>query len=382
MAIARLHSRQMTDEGTPPGPPRFPPVEEPPSEPPGWPPPGSGWPPTDQHGNIPPGSLQGGPSGHWLHPLDVGRTFSSSWRLFRLRWRPMVAAILVVSLPVAVLSAVIQGYVVSTSMQDWLEQYFAAVRAGEVSNLPLPPASFGLTYVIGILSGILGMIANAAVINIVDASYRGSTSTAGQALRAAFGRTLTFIGIFAALIGVFLAVALIGLLLITALVVVGALLGDAGLTILLSLIGAVGLIAAIIFFALRWSLAPQVVMVEGAGALKSLGRSWRLIDGSTWRLLGYYLLLALIFIGYFLVVGLIVGGLQLLLFGPGFRIENGQIVALFNPLALVFSTVLSALALAIISPLWVTVLTLFYFDLRWRRGEPLPNAATAPAVAA
>ena len=266
----------------------------------------------------------------------------------------MVAAILVVSLPVALLSAVIQGYVVSTSMQDWLEQYFAAVRAGEVSNLPLPPASFGLTYVIGILSGILGMIANAAVINIVDASYRGSTSTAGQALRAAFGRTLTFIGIFAALIGVFLAVALIGLLLITALVVVGALLGDAGLTILLSLIGAVGLIAAIIFFALRWSLAPQVVMVEGASALKSLGRSWRLIDGSTWRLLGYYLLLALIFIGYFLVVGLIVGGLQLLLFGPGFRIENGQIVALFNPLALVFSTVLSALALAIISPLWVT----------------------------
>ncbi len=294
----------------------------------------------------------------------------------------MVAAILVVSLPVALLSAVIQGYVVSTSMQDWLEQYFAAVRGGEVSNLPLPPASFGLTYVIGILSGILGMIANAAVINVVDASYRGSTSTAGQALRAAFGRTLTFIGIFAALIGVFLAVALIGLLLITALVVVGALLGDAGLTILLSLIGAVGLIAAIIFFALRWSLAPQVVMVEGAGALKSLGRSWRLIDGSTWRLLGYYLLLALIFIGYFLVVGLIVGGLQLLLFGPGFRIENGQIVALFNPLALVISTVLSALALAIISPLWVTVLTLFYFDLRWRRGEPLPNAATAPAVAA
>jgi hypothetical protein len=294
----------------------------------------------------------------------------------------MVGAILIVTLPVAVLSAVVQGYIVSTTMQDWLEQYLAAVRAGDVSNLPLPPATFALTYVIGIVSGILGMIANAAVINIVDASYRGSTSTASQGLRAAFGRTPTFIGIFAALIGLFLAIALIGLLVITALVVVGALLGDAGLTILLSLIGAVGLVAAIIFFALRWSLAPQVVMVEGAGALKSLGRSWRLIDGSTWRLLGYYLLLALIFIGYFLVVGLIVGGLQLLLFGPGFRIESGQIVPLFNPLALAFSTILSALALALVSPLWVTVLTLFYFDLRWRRGEPLPNAATAPAVAA
>ena len=173
-----------------------------------------------------------------------------------------------------------------------------------------------------------------------------------------------------------------GCSLITLLVVVGALIGDAGLTILLALIGAVGLIAAIIFFALRWSLAPQVVMVEGAGALNSLGRSWRLINGSTWRLLGYYLLLVLIFIGYVLAVGLIVAGVQLILFGPGFRVENGAIVALFNPLAVVFSTILSAVALAFISPFWVTVLTLFYFDLRWRRGEPLPApAATSPLPA-
>src|SRR5262249_21924686 len=69
---ARLHSRLMSDQGTPPGPPRFPPIEEPPSPPSGWPPPGSGNQPPMAHGTPP----QGYPGGHWLHPLDVGRTFS------------------------------------------------------------------------------------------------------------------------------------------------------------------------------------------------------------------------------------------------------------------------------------------------------------------
>jgi hypothetical protein len=150
----------------------------------------------------------------------------------------------------------------------------------------------------------------------------------------------------------------------------------------LSLIGAVGLVAAIIFFALRWSLAPQVAMVEGAGALRSLGRSWRLIDGSTWRLLGYYLLLGLTLAGFFLLTALVVGLFETLVFGPGFRIEGGQVVIVPPPsIAIVVSSVLSALALALVTPWWVTLLTLFYFDLRWRRGEPLTsNAAATPAA--
>jgi hypothetical protein len=371
----------MGDEGTPPGPPRFPPVDEPPP-PPGWPPPGAGngYPPPHGYGGPSgPSGYPSGPGGHWLHPLDVGRAFGSSWRLFRLRWRPMLGAMLAITVPVALVQALVQGYVVGPALETWTDQYLAAIRSGNVTSVPLPPPIISLTYVVALIAGILGFIANAAVIHIVDANYRGGSATATEGLRAAFGRVMTLLGIYLALIGIFIAVAIIGALIITILVVLGAVIGDVGLTVLLSLIGVIGLIAAVIFFALRWSLAPQAAMIEGVGALKALGRSWRLITGSTWRLLGYFLLIGLVLFG-FIIVGSIVAALVGSLFGSPVRV--GSALATMGPLATTVSALLSAVLFALVTPWWVTLLTLFYYDLRWRRGEPLAGAATAPAVPA
>jgi hypothetical protein len=190
---------------------------------------------------------------------------------------------------------------------------------------------------------------------------------------------ITLLGIFLALIGIFIAVAVIGGLVIIVMVLLGAAIGDVGLTILLSLIGVVGLIAAFIFFALRWSLAPQAAMIEGVGVLKALGRSWRLVTGSTWRLLGYLLLIGLVMFG-FIIVASIFAGIVVLLFGSPVRVGSG--LQTMSPLAATVSALLSSVLFALITPWWVTLLTLFYYDLRWRRGEPMPGAATAPAVSA
>jgi hypothetical protein len=368
----------MGDEGTPPGPPRFPPVDEQPP-PSGWPPPGGeGYPPPyGSSGPSGPSGYPSGPGGHWLHPLDVGRAFSSSWRLFRLRWRPMVGAVLAITVPVAIVQALVQGYVIGPALETWTDQYLAAIRSGDLSSVPLPPPIISLTYVIALFAGVLGIVANAAVIHIVDANYRGGRATATEGLRAAFGRFVTLLGIYLALIGIFIVVALIGGLLITVLVVLGAVIGDVGLTILLSLIGVVGLVAAIIFFALRWSLAPQAAMIEGSGALAALGRSWRLITGSTWRLLGYFLLIGLVLFG-FIIVGSVVAAIVGSIFGSPLRTGAG--LATMSPLATTVSALLSSVLIALVTPWWVTLLTLFYYDLRWRRGEPLAGAATAPVA--
>ena len=256
-------------------------------------------------------------------------------------------------------------------------QYVAALRTGDVTSVPLPPPIISLTYVIALISGILGMVANAAVIHIADANYRGGSASAMEGLRAAFGRLLTLVGIFLALVGIFIAVAVIGGLIITVLVLLGAVIGDVGLTILLSLIGVVGLIAAIIFFAVRWSLAPQAVMIEGVGTRKALGRSWRLITGSTWRLLGYFVLIGLVLFG-FIILGSIVAALVGGLFGSPLGTGAARTM---GPLATTVSALLSAVLFALITPWWVTLLTLFYYDLRWRRGEPLADAATTAPVA-
>lgn len=287
----------------------------------------------------------------------------------------MLGALLAITVPVALVSAVVQGYVIGPALETWTDQYLAAVRSGDVTSVPLPPPIISLTYVIALLSGILGMVANAAVIHIVDANYRGGSASAMEGLRAAFGRVLTLVGIFLALVGIFIAVAVIGGLLITALVLLGAVIGDVGLTILLSLIGIVGLIAAIIFFAVRWSLAPQAAMIEGVGARKALGRSWRLITGSTWRLLGYFVLIGLVLFGF-----IILGSIAAALVGSLFGSTAGSGLRTMGPLATTVSALLSAVLFALISPWVTTLLTLFYYDLRWRRGEPLAGAATAPVA--
>ena len=93
-------------------------------------------------------------------------------------------------------------------------------------------------------------------------------------------------------------------------------------------------------------------------------------------------MIGLVLIGFVLLTGLIVGIIQTIIFGPSFRIENGQVIPLSNPVALFMSSIFSSLALAIITPWWVTLLTLFYFDLRWRRGEQLPGDATVLASTA
>lgn len=62
----------------------------------------------------------------------------------------------------------------------------------------------------------------------------------------------------------------------------------------LALVAAVGVVAAAVFLLVRWSLASPVVALEGVGPIVSLGRSWQLVRGWTWRVLGYGLLIGLV----------------------------------------------------------------------------------------
>ena len=55
------------------------------------------------------------------------------------------------------------------------------------------------------------------------------------------------------------------------------------------LVGVLGVLTTTVFaviIEIRWSLALPVVMLERLGPKASLGRSWRLVRGSAWRVLG------------------------------------------------------------------------------------------------
>jgi hypothetical protein len=110
----------------------------------------------------------------------------------------------------------------------------------------------------------------------------------------------------------------------------------------------------------------QVVLLEGAGAVEGLSRSWRLVAGSGWRVLGYVLVFGLISLG----AALLLGVPQLL-----FNLDPTR------PLDVALSTLLDGAAAALLAPITPLLATLLYYDLRFRAGETAPQPGEDRAVA-
>src|SRR5215213_2342794 len=211
MALARLHSSSMADEGLPGGPPRFPPVDEP-GGPPQWPPPGYPPPGYPAPGFQPP-HAPGYPPGnrrHWLHPLDVGRAYGAAFRMYRLHWKQILGAYAAIILPLTVIFGAVQTFLVTPAISEWEATYFDALRRNELPNFSVPVGSLLVAFLIGLALAIVGVIASAAVVHSVDSIYRGKSATALEAVRAALGRGSTMVGLYLAILAGIIAVVLVG----------------------------------------------------------------------------------------------------------------------------------------------------------------------------
>jgi hypothetical protein len=115
-----------------------------------------------------------------------------------------------------------------------------------------------------------------------------------------------------------------------------------------------------VFVSIRWTFWPQAVIVDQSGPVASLGRSWHLVAGSTWRVIGYALLF-----------GLAAGILQGLIAQLGLIVVDVLAPILQEPLQLVLSFTVNTLATLLLAPVVPVAMTLLYLDLRIRRGERL-----------
>jgi hypothetical protein len=120
------------------------------------------------------------------------------------------------------------------------------------------------------------------------------------------------------------------------------------------------------FVGVRWQFVVMAIMLEGRGAVAALGRSWRLVSGSSWRVLGYLLLLLLVSF----LVGLVVGVLSLIVFGAGVDLRTGQALP-FSAARVAGQSALTVAIGLVIAPFYSAVMTLLYYDLRWRAREEL-----------
>ncbi len=290
----------------------------------------------------------GAPRGYY--PLDLDRILRSTGSLFRFAWRTMLGAALIPYVVAYGLMVPIAA-AVSPVFNDWLARYQAALPLGNPP--PFPDGLQPWVLLLGaaaIATLVAGTIASGAVIHIGDAVFRGRPTTIRGALAVALRRSPALIGAQLLLI-----LAAYGALLLGT--VFGAvLIAGGGFAVFLGLVVIVGAFAATLFLIVRWTLVAQAVVLEQVGPVDGLSRSWRLVAGSGWRVLGYVLMVALMGLAFGLVVTAVP---QSLLHLDPTRSTDVAV-----------GTVVDGLAALLLS-----------YDLRFRAGEAAPQPTEARQTA-
>jgi hypothetical protein len=346
-----------------PAPTAWPPVASSWPAPPGWAPrPGAvpGWNPHGAGGGAPavPGWSPGAPvpatGAGRFRPMGVAELVDASLSLYRRNFVLIVAIAAVIHLPFAILSLLLYQLSGAVAALD---------AAGFRSGLPgLSPASPGALSAAQ-TSALGTLLADAAVVGAVQLLIVLPLSLAAMSRAVSdryLDRPVTVGGSYAAALR--RGGSLLGGILLVMLLVVGEIAVGAALVGLLGALGPVGVVPAIAAVigagvvlavtAVRSTLLPQAVVIEGLGAVAAIRRSWRLVRGACWRTVGILVLVGLLqaFVGALLAVPL-----QLLLSGAGMGTQ--QLV----------SQAAGAVGDVLVSPLSLIALTLLYYDLRIRR---------------
>lgn len=278
--------------------------------------------------------------------MTLGDVLDGMFRLLVANWRTYVVALGVILIPL--------NFIVSYLTT---EVYGGAGLIEQVSN-PAAAEAFlaggpDLVPFIGLIVVALGSFllvtpyVNGLACHIAAAAYEGGTPTPAGALRQTAGK-------YWSLVGVTLLVMLIPTVMLgipVGLLVAGAA-GDVGaLGVLGGLLLLVAIVAAV-WAAVSMSLSYAVVVVERAGPVAAVRRSFRLVRGRFWRVLGT------------LVLGAIIGGMVAQIVALPFSLPGD---AFGRWLGVVFTTAGGVVSAVVSTPLTGNVQTLLYFDGRIRQ---------------
>lgn len=229
-----------------------------------------------------------------VRPMTLGELLDAAFKLLRADFGAFLLAVGAVVIPTQILLTVLSANF-STDLLATLDANPEAIDT-VLNDLGAAVPGFVL---VAVVSEVLLLLAAAAVIRIGAARYLGGAERAADALRAAGRRSLALIG----------SRLLIGLLMI-AIILVPIAVGIAGLAAEVTAVAVVGFLAAVpatvlaVYLYTGFLLSVPAIMLEGAGAVASLGRSRRLVRGRWWPVFGIFLVANLV-VGF---VGLAVGG--------------------------------------------------------------------------
>ncbi|NJM06240.1 hypothetical protein HC891_08655 [Candidatus Gracilibacteria bacterium] len=311
-------------------------------------------------------------------PLAIGDILDGTFRLYRNNFLLFLGIAALAQVPLLIFQVAFQATAGMQFTTDYLQliENIGSLDPTIDSFNDLPLASVGI-YLIGSLLfglfqyGIVQQLMNGALINAVAQRYRGEPiSVLGSY---SFSLTTAFnligsgliVGVIVVLVSFVASAIGVGSIFLLATLAEG---GDSGgailsaiLAIVLTFVLGLAVIFALIYILMRFIFVPQAVVLEEQGAFTALGRSWRLVGGSFWRLLGITLLIGLL---VYILVGIPVGILsfvmQLTLGSVDDPLQNFALVTALN-------TFMTSIAQMITLPVQWAAMTLLYFDVRVRR---------------
>lgn len=301
-----------------------------------------------------------------LTPMDLGQMVDAVIALYRRRPWLLLGLCAVLQIPAAVLAGLILlPLPARLAAMVGFDPFDPTARFDPSISLPTPSTDdmLGLMdpiWLSALVTIVAGTLTSIAVAQAIMHLRLGQPASVAGAYRAVFRRllpSLVTLGLYT--------LAVVGLLL----------LGFVAVFVPLSLaptataggplaFGALLALAAVlvltVFVTVRWTFWPQVIVLEDRGPLGSLGRSWRLVAGSTWRVIGYALLF-----------GLAAGVLQGLLAQVGLIVVDSLAALLSDTARLVLRFAVNTLTTLLLAPIVPVAMTLLYADLRVRRGDVL-----------
>ncbi len=362
------------DGGAQPGAGPYHPAYGAPGQYPGYGQPGYGQPGYGQHAPPAPDDAPR-PGGIPLRPLGMGDilggAFASVWRnpaaTFGLSAILLTCSALVSTGLVLILRAT-AGPLRSLNLTAGQPLTRAQARRliSEVVSVVVPAVAIAV-----ILAFLVEILLTGLLTVVIGRGVLGRKVGAGAAWRLALPRLPALLGVAVLALLIVLAPWAATAILVTAAALAHARAAAIGLGVLCGLAA----IACTVWFSVMLSMAAPVTVLERKPPAAAIGRSWRLVRGSFWRVLGITLLAALIVAVADAIVRLPFGSAATASGGSGGLLGVSGRVA---PAAVLVSAVGAIVAGALTRPVSAGVNVLIYMDLRMRR-EQLGGALRAAA---
>lgn len=307
-------------------------------------------------------------------PLTVGDLLDRAFRLYRSRFGLFLLTGAVLLIPIAIVS----GFFLERFFANYLQTFEVLMREPPGTEF-YPFAYFSVLFgdsanmiLVSLLIAAAGAIVSLSLTAQAAEALRDGSLPFMAGLRRGVRRFLPYVGmvvvqfaaIAAAAVVVLAPLVLVGI----ALVAGGAPFARAGEGGIFATFGIVGLaicgyalafvllvLAPITYLSARWLVAPVVLVVEGAGPIDALRRSWRLSQDNVLRMVGFLVLLYI---------------LETILMSPVVALQFATVMLMppsaANALMLSLPTISSSLISVIVLPFFVAAVVLLYYDLRIR----------------